>query len=1075
MDLLEKHLFTPIMGEYGAKAVRFAIPKFLMTLGGVYYLYYYALYNKKTWESEKYWDIHNFGGIHYPESGNKLFINEKRAYDLKHCDRNEDTTQKDIELDDYDSGNNGEQECPKRFSQPKLNDLTRDLRLSKQDEELLASRLKEFSQLEDDVNNSTNTVLKIGVYLSIVPCVASNVFYFIMHDQLIANHQRVRGRISTNEKPRELMTMISEKRSIFYPIQVCSFFPCGKPPFDQDCAINHKSNQIHPTTQFTRNKQQSDSKSTGFYTTQTDPDRSDTIKTQYHIESTGYTRIRQKVDKEVLVSSLGRRNHSLILEGRLLMMSSPETPEMVNASDRSALDCDCLEDARDGVLLIVTALETPQKHDQLIANHQRARGRISTNEKPRELMTMISEKKSIFYPIHVCSFFPCGNPPFDQDFAINHQSIQIHPTTQFTRNKQKSDSNSTGFYTTQTDPDRSDTITNQYHIESTGYTRIRQKVDKHDQLIANHQRARGRISTNEKPRELMTMISEKKSIFYPIHVCSFFPCGNPPFDQDFAINHQSIQIHPTTQFTRNKQKSDSNSTGFYTTQTDPDIKLQILREIEVEKKKKTDVAQKHNIPQSSLSSIIKNSEKIHQQALHAGESSRKRARGSTYADVDEALLQWFKQARSAALPGNGPLLSEKAKTLALEFGLKDFTGSGGWIERWKARHGIKLRNICGESADVNRETMTNWLTDVMPNIISNYACKDIFNADETGLFWRLLPDKTLHFKGETCTGGKASKEPITILLCCNMDGSENMQPLVIGKAKQPRCFRGIKHLPVQYEANQKAWMTGLLFESWVRHIDKKMAGQHRQIILLLDNCGAHPPDMQGLTNTRIAFLPPNTTSMLQPCDQGIIRNFKMIYRTRLMRKYLTAYDAGTALTINLKQAVDIISVAWNDVLPATISNCWHHSGIIKSDEISPLDTPQPETQMWEQQSLFDRMKELLKIPLEMDFDSYADADNDVVTNAMLSDVEIVESILQAKEEEETDQVDEEVDPIVHIPHPKEVLESIQTLRLFLQCQDESKSLHRHLSDLDNIEKSVQHLLLTSKCQKKITNYFSKNT
>ncbi|UYV81764.1 ADCK1, partial [Cordylochernes scorpioides] len=284
-----------------------------------------------------------------------------------------------------------------------------------------------------------------------------------------------------------------------------------------------------------------------------------------------------------------------------------------------------------------------------------------------------------------------------------------------------------------------------------------------------------------------------------------------------------------------------------------------------------------------------------------------------------------------------------------------------------------------------------------------------------------------------------------------------MQPLVIGKAKQPRCFRGIKHLPVQYEANQKAWMTGLLFESWVRHIDKKMAGQHRQIILLLDNCGAHPPDMQGLTNTRIAFLPPNTTSMLQPCDQGIIRNFKMIYRTRLMRKYLTAYDAGTALTINLKQAVDIISVAWNDVLPATISNCWHHSGIIKSDVSSPLDTPQPATQMWEQQSLFERMKEVLKIPLEMDFDSYADADNDVVTNAMLSDVEIVESILQAKEEEETDQVDEEVDPIVHIPHPKEVLESIQTLRLFLQCQDESKSLHRHLSDLDNIEKSVQHL------------------
>ncbi|UYV65947.1 hypothetical protein LAZ67_3005966 [Cordylochernes scorpioides] len=60
---------------------------------------------------------------------------------------------------------------------------------------------------------------------------------------------RARGRISTNEKSRELMTMISDKK---LGRKVCSFFPCGKPPFDQDCAINHQSNHIHPTTQFDR-------------------------------------------------------------------------------------------------------------------------------------------------------------------------------------------------------------------------------------------------------------------------------------------------------------------------------------------------------------------------------------------------------------------------------------------------------------------------------------------------------------------------------------------------------------------------------------------------------------------------------------------------------------------------------------------------------------------------------------------------------------------------------------------------------------------------------------------------------
>ncbi|UYV64906.1 hypothetical protein LAZ67_3002365 [Cordylochernes scorpioides] len=83
-------------------------------------------------------------------------------------DESEDATQKDIELDDSDSDNYGEQECPKRFSQPKLNDLTLDLRLSKQDAELLASRLKEMSKLEDDVNVTFyRTGETLGVNMSI--------------------------------------------------------------------------------------------------------------------------------------------------------------------------------------------------------------------------------------------------------------------------------------------------------------------------------------------------------------------------------------------------------------------------------------------------------------------------------------------------------------------------------------------------------------------------------------------------------------------------------------------------------------------------------------------------------------------------------------------------------------------------------------------------------------------------------------------------------------------------------------------------------------------------------------------
>ena len=40
------------------------------------------------------------------------------------------------------------------------------------------------------------------------------------------------------------------------------------------------------------------------------------------------------------------------------------------------------------------------------------------------------------------------------------------------------------------------------------------------------------------------------------------------------------------------------------------------------------------------------------------------------------------------------------------------------------------------------------------NILKDYSPDQIYNADETGLFFRLLPDKTFEFKDVKCHGGK---------------------------------------------------------------------------------------------------------------------------------------------------------------------------------------------------------------------------------------------------------------------------------------------------------------------------------
>lgn len=95
----------------------------------------------------------------------------------------------------------------------------------------------------------------------------------------------------------------------------------------------------------------------------------------------------------------------------------------------------------------------------------------------------------------------------------------------------------------------------------------------------------------------------------------------------------------------------------------------------------------------------------------------------------------------------------------------------------------------------------------------------IYNADETGLFYKVLPNKTLVSATEaTAPGRKISKERITFLACTNASGMHKIKPLVIGKSLNPRAFQNYGRLPVVYKANKNAWMTLRFFEEWFHDV-----------------------------------------------------------------------------------------------------------------------------------------------------------------------------------------------------------------------------------------------------------------
>ena len=68
-------------------------------------------------------------------------------------------------------------------------------------------------------------------------------------------------------------------------------------------------------------------------------------------------------------------------------------------------------------------------------------------------------------------------------------------------------------------------------------------------------------------------------------------------------------------------------------------------------------------------------------------------------------------------------------------------------------------------------------------------------------------------------------------------------------------------------------MTFEIYQKWHQNFNSKMRRQNHQVLLLLDNAPSHPKDVN-VTNVKLVFIPVNTTSMLQPPDQEIIKTVK---------------------------------------------------------------------------------------------------------------------------------------------------------------------------------------------------------
>ena len=133
-----------------------------------------------------------------------------------------------------------------------------------------------------------------------------------------------------------------------------------------------------------------------------------------------------------------------------------------------------------------------------------------------------------------------------------------------------------------------------------------------------------------------------------------------------------------------------------------------------------------------------------------------------------------------------------------------------------------------------------------------------------------------------------------------------------------------------------------LFENWVREQDNNFEGQNRKVLLIVDNCPAHP-EIGGLKAIELRFLPPNTTSITQPMVQGVFRSLKAKYRSRMIQHIIKAIDANKYISkVNIFDAMKMLTVCWENVTEETVKKCFAKSRISAKDQANAendLDDP----------------------------------------------------------------------------------------------------------------------------------------
>nr|CCA23137.1 putative CENPB/ARS binding proteinlike protein [Albugo laibachii Nc14] len=159
--------------------------------------------------------------------------------------------------------------------------------------------------------------------------------------------------------------------------------------------------------------------------------------------------------------------------------------------------------------------------------------------------------------------------------------------------------------------------------------------------------------------------------------------------------------------------------------------------------------------------------------------------------------------------------------MAMRSRLLDLTFSKGWLYNFQRRHSLNSRRTQGEAGSACAASVEKGRVALRARIV-DYEAKDVYNLDETALYYCKPPNKTICT--EPISGRKSDKKRLTVAVAANADGTEKLPLLFVGSAVKSRCFgrQSREHHGVQYKSTNKGWMTCALFQEWLDELNERM-------------------------------------------------------------------------------------------------------------------------------------------------------------------------------------------------------------------------------------------------------------